>query len=132
MIRVSGMALLNDSNVITHRVTTSTCHNARVGPELIISRLRAIRQPRMRVLALVSALGEGDPVAWVEALAAIIARAHVVDDPDAIEALETLTHAVAEPSLGYDTKKRLYVAASERNLPAVARLFLDASPPGQL
>lgn len=86
----------------------------------------------MRVLALVSALGEGDPVAWVEALAAIIARAHVVDDADAIEALETLTHAVAEPTLAYDTKKQLYVAASERNLPAVARLFLDASPPGQL
>jgi len=67
----------------------------------------------MRVLALVSALGEGDPVAWVEALAAIIARAHVVDDADAIEALETLTHAVADPSLGYETKKRLYVAASD-------------------
>jgi hypothetical protein len=103
-----------------------------VGPELIISRLRAIRQPRMRVLALVSALGEGDPTAWVEALAAIITRAHVVDDADAIETLEALTHAVAEPTLSYETKKRLYVAASDRNLPAVARLFLDASPQGQL
>jgi len=86
----------------------------------------------MRVLALVSALGEGDPIEWVEALAAIITRAHVIDDADALETLEALPHAVADPSLSYETKKRLYVAASERNLPAVARLFLSASPQGQL
>ena len=103
-----------------------------MGPELIISRLRAIRQPRLRVLALASALGEGDPIAWVEALAAIITRANTVDDADALEALEALTHAVAEPSLSYETKKRLYEAANERNLPPVARLFLGASPQGQL
>jgi len=48
------------------------------GPDLIIGRLKAIRDTRMRVLALVQALGEGDPVAWVEALASIIARAHLV------------------------------------------------------
>jgi hypothetical protein len=86
----------------------------------------------MRVLALVSALGEGDAAAWAEALAAIITRAHVVDDADALEALETLTHAVADASLSYDTKKRLYEAATERGLPAVARLFLGASPQGQI
>jgi hypothetical protein len=103
-----------------------------VGPDLIISRLRAIREPRMRVLALVSALGEGEPTAWVEALAAIITRAHTVDDAAALETVETIAHAVAEPSLSYETKKRLYVAATERGLPAVARLFLGASPPGEL
>ena len=86
----------------------------------------------MRVLALVSALGQGDPTAWVEALAAIIARVHAVDDADAVEAVETITHAVGDPALSYDTKKRLYEAASERGLPAVARLFLGASPQGQL
>lgn len=86
----------------------------------------------MRVLALVSALGEGDAAAWAEALAAIITRAHVVDDAAAIETLETVTHAVADAALSYDTKKRLYEAATERGLPAVARLFLGASPQGQL
>ena len=103
-----------------------------MGPDLIIARLRAIREPRMRVLALVSALGQGEPAAWVEALAAIIARVHAVDDADAVEAVETITHAVADPGLSYETKKRLYEAATERGLPAVARLFLSASPQGQL
>lgn len=103
-----------------------------MGPDLIIARLRAIREPRMRVLALVSALGEGDPTAWVEALAAILTRAHVVDDAAALETLETITHAVADETLSYDCKKRLYEAATERNLPAIARLFLGASPQGQL
>lgn len=132
MIRVSGMTLLNDYNVITQRVMATTCHNAHVGPDLIISRLRAIREPRMRVLALISALGEGEPAAWVEALAAIITRAKLVDDPDASEALEALTHAVADEALGYDRRKQLYEAAAERNLPAVGRLFLVASPQGEL
>src|SRR6185312_2601146 len=50
----------SDYNIITQRVISSTCHNDRVGPDLIISRLRAIREPRMRVLALVSALGGGE------------------------------------------------------------------------
>ena len=103
-----------------------------MGPELIIARLRAIREPRMRVLALISALGEGEPAAWVEALAAIIARAKLVDDPDASETLEALTHAVADETLGYDRRKQLYEAATAHGLPAVARLFLVASPQGEL
>jgi hypothetical protein len=132
MIRVSGMTLLNDSNVITQRVNATTCHNTHVGPDLIIARLRAIREPRMRVLALISALGEGEPSAWVEALAAIITRAHVVDDPDASETLECLTHAAGDELLPYDRRKQLYEAATEHNLPAIARLFLVASPQGEL
>ena len=86
----------------------------------------------MRALALVAAFGEGEPVAWVEALAAIVTRTHVVDDADALETLETVTHAVADPALPYATRQRLYEAAVERNLPAIARLFLSASPQGQL
>ena len=62
----------------------------------------------MRVLALVGALGQGDPEEWVDALSALVARAHLVDDADAVETLEALTHAVAEPSLPYEVRKRLY------------------------
>jgi hypothetical protein len=90
-----------------------------VGPDLIIGRLKAIRDPRMRVLALVQALGEGDPVAWVEALASIIARAHLVDDADAMATVECVTHAAAEESLPYATRQQLYETATERNRPAV-------------
>ncbi|MEO6772191.1 MAG: hypothetical protein ABI467_04105 [Kofleriaceae bacterium] len=82
----------------------------------------------MRALTLVEAMGEGESVSWVEAIAAIVTRAHNVDDADAIEVLETLTHATGDPALPYATRKRLYEAAIERNLPAIARLFLVASP----
>ena len=86
----------------------------------------------MRVLALVEALGQGEPAEWVQALSAIVARAHLVDDADAMEALQTITLAVAEPSLAYEVRQRLYTTAVERNLPTIARLFLVASPQGEL
>lgn len=103
-----------------------------MGPDLIIGRLKGIRDARMRVLALVAAFGDGDPGEWVEALAAIIARAHLVDDADALETVETLTHAAADATLSYAVRQRLYEAAVARGLPAIARLFLIASPQGQL
>jgi hypothetical protein len=99
-----------------------------VGPDHIIQRLRALRDPRIRALTLVEAFGEGEPVSWVEAIAAIVTRAHHVDDADALEVLETITQAVADPGLPYVRRKHLYEAAIERNLPAIARLFLVASP----
>jgi hypothetical protein len=87
---------------------------------------------RMRILAMAAAFGEGEPAEWVQALAAIIARAHQVDDADALETVETLTHAAAEPTVPYALRKRLYEAAIERGLPAIARLFILASPQGEL
>lgn len=107
---------------------SSTCHTARVGPEHIIARLKALRDPRMRMLALIEALRDGDPTTWVHALAAIVTRAQRLNDPDAAEALEALTHAAADPSLTYDDRQRLHEAATTERLPAIARLFLVASP----
>jgi hypothetical protein len=106
----------------------STCHTIRVGPEHIIARLKALRDPRMRVLVLIEALGEDDPTSWVHALAAIMTRAHLADDPDAAVALEAITHAAADPGLVYEARQRLYEAATHQQLPAIARLFLVASP----
>lgn len=107
-----------------------------VGPEHVVARLSAIRDPRMRVLALIEAFGDGEPVAWVDAIAALVARAHTVDDADTLLAVQTITHAAAEPALPYDTRKQLYEAAVARGLPAIARLFLTESPstaaPGEL
>ena len=82
----------------------------------------------MRALMLVEAFGEGEPDSWVETLSTILTQAHHLDDADAIEMVETITHAVAEPSLAYATRKRFYEAAIEANLPAIARLFFVASP----
>ena len=78
---------------------TSTCHTAGVGPDHIIARLKALRDPRIRVLALIEALRDGDSATWVHTLAAIMTRAHLEDDPDAAEALEALAHAAADPAL---------------------------------
>jgi hypothetical protein len=86
----------------------------------------------MRVLALVGAFGQGDPDEWVEVLAAIVARAHLVDDADAMETLQCVTHAAAEPSLPYELRQRLYEAAIAHGMPMIARLFLIASPQGEL
>jgi hypothetical protein len=82
----------------------------------------------MRMLALVEAFGEGDPTTWVYAIAGIMTRTHVHDDPDAIEALEAITHAAADPALPYRIRQALYEAATSQQLPAIARLFLVASP----
>lgn len=82
----------------------------------------------MRVIALIEALQEGDPTSWVHVLATIIARAHLKDDPDAVEALEAITHAAADPTLSYATRQALYEAAVTHQLAAIARLFLVASP----
>ncbi len=86
----------------------------------------------MRVLSLIGALGEGEPAAWVEALAAIITRAHTVDDPDALEVVQAITHAAADATLPYATRQHLYTAAVGAGQPAIARLFLIASPPSEL
>jgi hypothetical protein len=99
-----------------------------MGPESIVTRLRAIREPRMRVHALIEALGDGEAAGWVHALAALIAHAHRSDDPDAVLAVQCLAHAAADPALPYATRQRLYEAAAAGGLPAVARLFLAASP----
>jgi hypothetical protein len=99
-----------------------------VGPDQIVARLKAIRDARMRVLVLVEAFREGDPTLWVQVLATIVNRAHVVDDADAIEALESVTHAAADPALAYDRRQALYEAAVELGLPAIARLFLVTTP----
>jgi hypothetical protein len=99
-----------------------------VGPEHIIARLNALRDPRIRILVLIEALRDGDSTTWVHALASIMSRAQLNNDPDAAVVLEALTHAAADPTLAYDDRQRLYEAATEQRLPAIARLFLVESP----
>ena len=99
-----------------------------MGPDHILLRLKAIRDARMRVLALIEAFEQGDPATWIEALDAIVTRAHLMNDADAMEALQAITLAAAEGGMPYETRKNMYVAATERGMPAIARLFLSASP----
>ena len=99
-----------------------------IGPDHIVERLKAIVDARMRVLALIEALGEGNADEWVHTLAAILTRAQHHADPDALLALECITHATGDAALPYVTRQRLYEAGIEQGLPAIARLFLTQSP----
>ena len=83
----------------------------------------------MRVLALIEALRTGDPEAWIDTLAAVLERSHRVDDADALEALEAITQAARDAALPYEARQRLYEVATERDQPAIARLFFSVSPP---
>jgi hypothetical protein len=107
---------------------TSTCDDADITPEALISRLKAIRDARMRVLALISDLHEGVPTEWVEALGAVLTRPHGTADPDALLVLECITHAAAEPALDYGRRQALEHRGLVERLPAIARLFLTSSP----
>jgi len=99
-----------------------------VGPDQIVARLKAIRDTRMRVLALIDALGNGDAGTWVEVIAAIVTRSQLRGDDDTQLALEAIRQAAADPTLSYAVRQQLYHAAVERRMTTVARLFLLASP----
>jgi hypothetical protein len=99
-----------------------------MGPELLIDRLKAIREPEMRVAALVAALSDGDPGHWVESIASVVRRAHTTDDADAAAALEAIAHAAGAERLPYPARQQLYEAAARLGYRVIARLFLAASP----
>src|SRR5215510_3440555 len=73
---------------ITHRAMSSTCQTIRVGPEHIIARLKALRDPRMRVLALIEALGEDDPTSWVHPRDRVPVPGRITDDDGVLRARE--------------------------------------------
>jgi len=93
-----------------------------------IERLKGIREPTLRRQVLARELASGDPDAWIEILAGLLARAVTTDDITAAAAVEALTHAVADPALTYEARQALYEAARRRRHGPLARLFLDASP----
>lgn len=100
----------------------------RVRPDRLVQRLVAIPDPRMRVIALVSGLTEGDPAEWVMALAYVLETAHGGASPDAAKALESITHATGSASLPYAARQALYAAAVAAGRLEIARLFFSASP----
>ncbi len=95
----------------------------------LVQRLKAIRDPQLRRFALADMLARGEPDAWVSVLADLLRHAARTDDGDAQAAVECLAHAVAMDPLRYAAREALYTAARNAELGAVARLFLDASPP---
>lgn len=103
-----------------------------VRPDRLVQRLVAIPDARMRVIALVSSLAEGDPAEWVMALAYALESAHGSVNPDAAKAVESITHAAGSPSLPYAARQALYEAAMQARRPEIARLFFSASPNAQV
>ena len=100
-----------------------------MGPAALIARLKVIREPDLRRRALAESLALGDPDTWAETLAALLRRAVTTDDADTVAAVACLAQAVAEPLLPYLARKALYESARRRGYDAVARLFLEVSPP---
>ena len=96
--------------------------------QTVIGRLKAIREPHVRRLALAGMLAAGDAAAWVDVLAELLRRAGQTDDADAQAAIDCLAHAVAVDALPYEARTALYAAARAAGHGAVARLFLTASP----
>ena len=99
-----------------------------VRPDRLVQRLVAIPDSRMRVIALVSGLAEGDPAEWVMAMAYVLESAHGGTSPDAAKALESITHAAGSSSLPYAARQGLYAAAVAAGRLEIARLFFSASP----
>jgi hypothetical protein len=99
-----------------------------MGAVSALARLKGIREPTIRRRALAAALADGDPMAWVDDLAALLARAVGTDDADAVAAVETLVHAVGSSLLPYGARQGLYEAARSRGYGPVARLFLEVVP----
>jgi hypothetical protein len=99
-----------------------------MGPELLIDHLKAIREPEVRVAALVEALSRGDPGDWVEAMAGVLRRAHTTDDADAAAAVEAIALAAGTDRLPYPARQQLYETAARLGHHVIARLFLAASP----
>jgi hypothetical protein len=99
-----------------------------VSPAQVISRLTAIREPRMRVLALIADLAAHPPTDWITVFDEVFLRARARAEVDAQLVVECLTHAAADPGLAYPVRQALYEAAVERGRPAIARLFLTSSP----
>jgi hypothetical protein len=97
-------------------------------PELLIEHLKAIREPEMRIAALVQALTAGDPGHWIEAFASVVRRAHTTDDADAAAALEAIAQAAGADRLPYPSRQQLYEAAARLGHRVIARMFLAASP----
>ncbi len=95
--------------------------------EVLVARLKAIREPELRRFALLDLLAATHAPDAVGALAEVIRRAHATDDAGAQAVVECLVHAVAD--LPYETRQHLYSAAHAAEHAPVARLFLDASPP---
>ncbi|MBK7533878.1 MAG: hypothetical protein IPI49_00620 [Myxococcales bacterium] len=111
-----------------------------VRPERLILDLAAIVDPQIRVLALVEALGQGEPEPWIMAIALTADLAHGRTPPaashlppglgvDAARAMEAISQAAGSPRLAYEVRQRLYAAAQDARRPELARLFFDASPP---
>lgn len=95
--------------------------------DVLVARLKAIREPELRRFALLDLLGGADADDAAAGLAEVIRRAHSTDDAGAQAVVECLVHAVGD--LPYDARQRLYNAARGADQGPVARLFLDASPP---
>jgi hypothetical protein len=95
----------------------------------LVRKLKAIRDPRMRALALGEFLAQEPAVEIIEVLHQLITRVQCFSDSDDYAAADTLTATLSEASsVSYEVRAGLYSAARAADHDDIARLFFDASP----
>ncbi len=92
-------------------------------------KLKAIRDPRMRAIALGEFLARERATEVIEVLHELITQVQCCADPDYYAAADTLIATLAEASLlSYEVRADLYSAARAADHDEIARLFFSASP----
>jgi hypothetical protein len=101
---------------------------------MLVDKLSALRDARMRVAVLAEHLASKSADAAVEELAQVIRRSVRQGDGGAVMALGCLALALGPAQVvSYEQRRELYTTARKRAHDAVARLFLDAGPvPGMV
>jgi hypothetical protein len=100
-----------------------------VDARALVRRLKAIREVELRRIHLAGVLEQTDPPTSVEVIDELIVLAARTDDADVQAAVECVTQAVSVPHLSYPARQAIYAAARQAGRDAVARLFLEVSPP---
>lgn len=96
---------------------------------MLVDKLKALRDARMRVAVLAEHLASKSADATVEELAQIIRCSVRLGDAGAVMALGCLALALGPArSVPYEQRRELYTTARRQARDAVARLFLDAGP----
>jgi hypothetical protein len=103
--------------------------SAEAGAADLARRLKAIREPPMRRVAMAEFLRDRPAAEVVATLGALVTLSRTRRDPAFTAALDALAAALVEAALvPYDKRAELYGCAKEVGQTEIARLFFDASP----
>lgn len=99
------------------------------GTRALVRRMKAIREPHMRVVIAGEFLRRGAPERVVATVRALLGETQVRADPAYYAATDAVAEALTrDETVSYDRRADLYAAAVEAGAAEVARLFFSRSP----